>query len=502
MPLLLTVLVLAAQSTVPVVGPSQNPSQNPSLNPSLRLIYEDSLAPGADFPLKDERFWFSRRDEWSYVDSVADDGLGVPVPESGPALTFKSTGAYAPRVRSPHSLALIRGYELQGDFVVELEAMQTGVETPHRDLVLVFGFQSPEQFYYCHLGAVPDATSSNVFEVNESPRRRLGEVSTKPISWGRGVWHKLRLECTGAGRMRLFMDGATEPHFERELGRNPAGLVGFGSFDDAGAFRNLKLYAQWAKPSPTTAKLNSNDWRSSPFGDVVSRGAGEFAVGKSKGLVTVQDTDGDGIKGSSGDRWAFGRGGPLPFDMEFVTGDRLGVLPVLEADGSFKWPYRIQVGTPRQSRSSFLRASYDLSSEGHPSQGPWDWATSGWRAFEDKRPSVVAVMPHDHAESWRWDAELFSDPRVAMRLTHDFLATRIDSSPKSRSELIPISFADFSERSSPPKLVMLTHDGNRLGTTSDLTSPEALLKWLDEASKATPTKVERRAHLPPWMRGY
>ena len=495
--LLLTVLAFTAQS------------QAPTESPGLTLRYMDSLAPGAERPLGEKRFWFSQPQEWSYVESVADDGLGNPVPDSGPGLYFKSTRTYTPRVRSPHSIALLRRHYLAGDFTLEVEAMQAGIETAHRDLVLVFGFQSPEQFYYCHLGAVGDATSSNVFEVNESARRRMGEISTKPIHWGRGVWHQLRLECTRAGRMRLFIDGAKEPHFEQELGRNPAGLVGFGSFDDAGAFRNLKLYAK----SPLLSPWDPNDphgngphWASNPFGGVVAGSAKDglkLMVGKSERSVVLLDADGDGTKGSKGDRWDWAsaqeeaasspdRG--LPLDAASTIWERLSVQPVLDETGAFSPPYEFRVAAPAQSMSALMRAKYDASSQGHPAEGPWDWATDSWTFSADKRHLLVAVTPHHHAESWRWDAEVFSNPRVKERLAREFAAERVDSSP-TLTGLLPFVSVSFGGDASQPKLVMLTHEGNLLGTTTKLTSPESLLKWLDETSKAAPSTV-RRYHFP------
>lgn len=356
---------------------SQTPSASgpAASGQGLDLVYEDSLAPGAPFPLGSERYWFSSRAEWSYVDSVEDNGLGDPVPDSGPALTFKSTKGYQPRVRSPHSLALLRGHEQRGDFAFEVEAMQTGIETPHRDLVLVFGFQSPEQFYYCHLGASPDAHSSNVFEVNEAPRRRVGEISTKTIEWGRGAWHKLRVECTARGNVRVFIDDAKEPHFEEELGRNPQGLIGFGSFDDAGAFRNLKVYGRYPKsgdwnPSAILPKDHRPYWRTSPFGGVVTvdSGWGRFAVGRSSYKLASAS---DGRWSITEPTSSLPNAEPvhLPLDVAYISRDRLAVLPILDPDGAFKAPFTFRVGPAHQSRSEFIEAQDNKESQGHSPKG-------------------------------------------------------------------------------------------------------------------------------------
>ena len=112
----------------------------------MRLIFEDPLGPSKEGSAKsakrtapESQFWLSAPSEWSFVDGVDDNGLGEPVPGAGPCLTFKSGKSYKPRVRSPHSLALLKGYPLRGDFVFEVEAMQTGIETAHRDLEFVNG---------------------------------------------------------------------------------------------------------------------------------------------------------------------------------------------------------------------------------------------------------------------------------------------------------------------------------------------------------------------------
>jgi hypothetical protein len=465
----------------------------------LDLVYEDSLAPGPQFPLGHERFWFSDRAEWLFVDSVADNGLGDPVPDSGPALTFKSTKSYQPRVRSPHSLALLRGHEQRGDFAFEVEAMQTGIETPHRDLVLVFGFQSHEQFYYCHLGASPDAHSSNIFEVNEAPRRRVGEVSTKTIEWGRGVWHRLRVECTFGGRVRVFIDDAKEPHFEEELGRNPQGLIGFGSFDDAGAFRNLKVYGQYPKPgawnpSAILPKDHRRYWRTSPFGGTVAvdSGWGRFAVGRSSyKLVSV-----------TGGRWSITEptsGLPdaepvhLPLDVAYVSGDRLSILPILDPEGAFKAPFTFRVGPAHQSRSEFIQAQYNQKSQGHPAKGQWSWAVDGFGPTADERPILFANTPHGSPESWRWDEELFANPEVAERLARDFVLYRADSSLARVHQLVPLWVATNPLERGAPSMVIrargLGHLGIPLSKTNKITTPASLLKWLDETMKKEPRKI-------------
>lgn len=339
-----------------------------------RVAYEDALSPEARLPLGHGRFWYSEPGEWQFSASVKDDGLGNPVPDSGPCLSFKSAQTYRPRVRSPHSLAILRGAYLEGPYALEIEAMQTGIETPHRDLCLVFGFQSPEQFFYAHMGMVPDATSSNVFEVNESPRRRIGEIGTKQIDWGRGVWHRLRLECDGTGHARVFVDDMTAPHFEVDLGRPARGQIGFGSFDDAGAFRNLKIWSTSKLPNlsgladaPPGAARHA--WGMSPFGGIAESTVLDpegvhvrIHAGKSPLWAILVDVDGDGSISTPADRWMpLDRMPPpkpetqhmLPLTEAAVTVDRIAVQPLLDPEGKLAAPYRFRTSIPKQSLAEY-----------------------------------------------------------------------------------------------------------------------------------------------------
>lgn len=260
--LFLGVSALAAMGLA--AGAAQEPGKSPfrEIPAGYELVHWDDL--DGDDSLKS--FWYSKADEWRFLEGDLDDGAGNVATGVGPALFFKSSRTYKSRVRAPQSIALIKYLKVSGNFVLEVEMMQTGVETAHRDLCIFFGFEGPERFFYNHLGKVPDPNSSNVFDVNRADRVRIGEVSKEELHWGRGVWHRVRLECewddARGGRVRTYFDDMETPLFDKPLFREAAGLLGLGSFDDAGAFRNLHI---WAKDSSKgTGNLN-------PFGDEVVR---------------------------------------------------------------------------------------------------------------------------------------------------------------------------------------------------------------------------------------
>src|SRR6185295_13522302 len=109
------------------------------------------------------------------------------------ALELVTQSQYQPPVRSPVNIALIAD-KVFGDFVLDCELIQTGKEYGHRDMCLFFGFQSPTNFYYAHIATAADEHAHNVFIVNGVPRTKIARQTTPGVNWGRGFWHKVRLE--------------------------------------------------------------------------------------------------------------------------------------------------------------------------------------------------------------------------------------------------------------------------------------------------------------------
>ncbi len=147
--------------------------------------------------------------------------------------------------RSPHNIALIADWTF-GDFVLECEMLQTGKEYGHRDQCLFFGFQDPTRFYYVHMATKADKNAHNVFLVDRKPRRSFAKKTTKGIDWGKDKWHKVRLERKGA-RIRVWFDNMTEPIMLAEDATHGRGWIGFGSFDDEGRVRRIKIWSDDAK---------------------------------------------------------------------------------------------------------------------------------------------------------------------------------------------------------------------------------------------------------------
>jgi hypothetical protein len=170
----------------------------------------------------------------------------------GFALELAAPSKYAPPVRSPVNIAVV-GDRIFGDFVLEVDLIQTGKEYGHRDMCLFFGMQDPAHFYYVHLATAADDHAHNVFIVKGAPRTKIAKETTKGVNWGLGVWHTVRLERRVAeGTIRVFFDDRTQPVMVAEDKTFGAGWVGFGSFDDTGKVDNIRV---WAPADPETKKV-------------------------------------------------------------------------------------------------------------------------------------------------------------------------------------------------------------------------------------------------------
>ena len=152
----------------------------------------------------------------------------------GGALSLKGASDYAPPHRSPRSIALLP--VSVDDFVMEVECLQTGRNSGHRDLCLFFGYVDPSTFHYVHLAPSPDPHAHNVFVVDGAPRKALLPVNEEGIDWGEDEWHTLRLERRGPTVTVSFDD---EVVLEGSSDTFRAGRVGVGSFDDTGLFRRV-----------------------------------------------------------------------------------------------------------------------------------------------------------------------------------------------------------------------------------------------------------------------
>ena len=177
-------------------------------------------------PASIESFDFSDPSAWRWNDS---------------SLELFGASDYTPEHRSPQGIALLRDV-VAGDFVLEAELMQTGREYGHRDMCLFFCFESPERYYYVHLAPAPDENAHNAFLVDRAPRRNLAPVAAAGIDWGDDLWHRVRLvRERSTGRIEVYFDDMHTPVLVAQDKTLPAGRIGFGSFDDTGRVRRVRI---------------------------------------------------------------------------------------------------------------------------------------------------------------------------------------------------------------------------------------------------------------------
>jgi hypothetical protein len=155
---------------------------------------------------------------------------------------YKST--YTPKYRSPIHIALLRQYPLT-DFAMDVELMSTTEAYGHQDLCLFFGFESPEKYYYVHIGRSADMNAHNVFIVNGAARKNIATETTKGVDWKENTWHTVRLiRQASTGKIEVYFDDMTKPIMKAEDKTFQTGFAGFGSFDDTGRFRRVTLYTK------------------------------------------------------------------------------------------------------------------------------------------------------------------------------------------------------------------------------------------------------------------
>ena len=155
----------------------------------------------------------------------------------------RNRSSYKPKVRSPVLISLLEDVTVT-DFLLDVRLQSTIPEYGHQDLVLVFGYQDPERFYYVHFGRQADAHANSVFVVDGSPRLSIAKERTEGTAWSTG-WHHARIRRDAeSGRIEVFFDDMTKPAMVAEDRRFAWGRVGIGSFDDTGSFDAVRLWGK------------------------------------------------------------------------------------------------------------------------------------------------------------------------------------------------------------------------------------------------------------------
>jgi hypothetical protein len=222
----MAVAILAVSGMAALARAEEKPAFVPD---GYKLVYEQPFETSAAL----RQFVFSDPAAWK-MEKAGDDW----------ALGLVAQSKYKPAHRSPLNVALVNGPRV-GDFVLEVQMQQTGKEYGHRDMCLFFGFQNPDHFYYVHIATKSDSHAHNIFIVNEAPRLSISSKTTDGFDWGKpGTWHTVRLvRAASSGKIEVYIDRDEEPIMTATDKTFAAGWLGFGSFDDTGLVRSIRLWA-------------------------------------------------------------------------------------------------------------------------------------------------------------------------------------------------------------------------------------------------------------------
>ncbi|MFG2000698.1 PQQ-dependent sugar dehydrogenase [Spirillospora sp. NPDC048911] len=168
----------------------------------------------------------------------------------GKEAILAEAGAARPGPRRPFEYSVLNAGPAWGSFQLEAKVrLDTPVSISNRDVILVYGYRSDLEFSYAHLSSDNTIYPHNgIFNVNNADRLRLDDQWDAVRSVGAApavkdeAWHKVRLRhCADTGETAVYMDGAKKPLMTAVDKTFPTGRIGFGSFDNIGRIRDLKV---------------------------------------------------------------------------------------------------------------------------------------------------------------------------------------------------------------------------------------------------------------------
>jgi hypothetical protein len=121
------------------------------------------------------------------------------------------------------------------------------VELTNRDVIVVFGYRSDNEFYYAHLCTDNTIYPHNgIFKVDNADRERIDRQWTGSRGPDPAVadekWHDVRVTHRGGtGEIAVYLDGSPDALMTARDTTFGSGRVGFGSFDNRGRLRDLSV---------------------------------------------------------------------------------------------------------------------------------------------------------------------------------------------------------------------------------------------------------------------
>lgn len=184
---------------------------------------------------------------WAPVDPSV---WSVVETDQGRVYRQRAIGTYKPPFRSPLNYALLKDVEV-GSFELNAAVQTLQTSRGHRDMCLIFGYESPSRFYYVHLGEKTDGVSNQIHIVEDAPRRAITKQTNQGTPWRDDHWHHVRLvRDVRDGRIEIYFDHSPEPQLTAVDLTFTRGKIGIGSFDDFGQWDKVILRGERAASQP------------------------------------------------------------------------------------------------------------------------------------------------------------------------------------------------------------------------------------------------------------
>ncbi len=150
-------------------------------------------------------------------------------------------------VRAPTSWSLLKEFDVSSFIFTGRLRCASPVDNPHRDMVVVFHYQDPTHFYYVHFSASSDDLHNIIGLVNGTDRVK---INLEPAGQSEArltdrQFHLFKVSYNAeTGEIKAYLDDMRTPILTAQEKTLDHGLVGVGSFDDTGAFDDLKLWGE------------------------------------------------------------------------------------------------------------------------------------------------------------------------------------------------------------------------------------------------------------------
>jgi len=179
-------------------------------------------------------------DKWEQVGNG--EWRQIELPDRGGVLELTKSGKPpAKPVRRPANI-LIAPAPAVTAFSIDFEARSLQFERKGADIVVIFGYQDPFNFYYAHISNDVNPVHHVIMKVEGSKKSRHAiQLEKEPVASLRDSWQKVRITRSAAGRVEVFVDDMDKPTLTAEDAHWLSGRIGIGSFNDAAQFDAITL---------------------------------------------------------------------------------------------------------------------------------------------------------------------------------------------------------------------------------------------------------------------